>query len=454
MVRVKDKFLKHFFQGDARTVKVKKNVYLSFFLKGISVLISFLLIAITLRYLNQYKFGLWLTISSVISWINFFDIGLSNGLRNKLTESLAEEKYLLAKEYVSTTYFMMILVVFFLLILFFLLSIFIDWYSLFNLSKEFNENINLIVFVIFVFFSIRFILNIITVILLANQYPAKSNLITVISDFVTLCSVFLLTKFSSGSLLYISIIYSVIPIIILFIASLVLFNSKYSYLKPSINSIKLTKYKNLLNTGFNFFIIQMAVLIIFSTDNLIITKLLSPKEVTPYNIAYKYFGIVTMVFSIIVTPLWSAITDAYTKNDINWIKKSMKGITKIWGVLIFVTILLLIFSNLFYALWVGKDLIIPFKLSCLMAFYVVLASWNNIFAFFINGVNKIKLQTYYSVLAMLINIPLSIFFVKNLNTGSLGVILATCISLSLGAIIGPIQYKKIIRGSARGIWNK
>lgn len=74
---------------DKRNSKAIKNVLFSFFLKGGSILTSLLIVPMTLSYLNSYEYGVWLTLSSILSWIYILDIGLGNGLRNKLTEALA-----------------------------------------------------------------------------------------------------------------------------------------------------------------------------------------------------------------------------------------------------------------------------------------------------------------------------------------------------------------------------
>ena len=33
---------------------------------------------------------------------------------------------------------------------------------------------------------------------------------------------------------------------------------------------------------------------------------------------------------VVISPFWSAITEAYSKKDFNWIKNSIKNILKIW----------------------------------------------------------------------------------------------------------------------------
>ena len=446
--------IKNFFTtGHARSIKVKKNIFASFGLKGFSILVSFLLVPLTLNYLNPTKYGIWLTLSSIIGWFGFFDIGLGNGLRNKLAEAFALKDFKLAKTYVSTTYAILLLIIGGVYLLFLLINPFLNWSKLLNTTPEIAGELSWIALLVFTFFALRFVLKLIGVILTADQLPAYNNAFGPLGNLLALISIYIITKFSQGNLLYISIVYSAAPVIILIIVSFYFFNGKYEFIKPEIKSINIKYFKPLANLGVKFFILQISCLIIFSTDNMIITQILGPAEVTPYNIAFKYFGIPIMIFSIIMMPFWSAFTEAFTNNDMNWIRNSITKLIKIWLLVILGVIFLLAISNYFYLMWVGDKVNIPLLLSAFMGLYAIIFIWNNIFAFFINGVGKIKLQMYYGIIAMLINIPVSIFFAKKLGMGSAGVILGTCFSMLFGFIFGSIQYLKIINKSAKGIWD-
>ena len=82
--------IRNFFtKGDARSLVVKKNMIGSIFIKGISILIQLILVPLTLGYLSQELYGVWLTISSIMLWLNFFDVGLTLGLKNRLSEAIA-----------------------------------------------------------------------------------------------------------------------------------------------------------------------------------------------------------------------------------------------------------------------------------------------------------------------------------------------------------------------------
>ena len=73
-------YLKNFFtEGHERSIKAKKNIAASFLLKGVSISVSYLLVPLTIHYLNPTKYGIWITLTSSIGWVAFFDIGLGKG---------------------------------------------------------------------------------------------------------------------------------------------------------------------------------------------------------------------------------------------------------------------------------------------------------------------------------------------------------------------------------------
>jgi len=444
----------YFTTGHKRSIKAKQNILASFILKGFSILAIFLLVPLTLNYLNPNKYGLWLTISSIIGWFGFFDIGLGNGLRNKLAEAFAVKDYKLAKVYVSTTYATLTLIVVGAFLLFLFINPLLDWSKLLNSQPEMAGELSRIVLVVFSFFGIRFVLNLIGIILTSDQLPSVSNCFDPLGNLIALVSIYLITKFTHGNLLYISVVYSVGPVLVLIFASFYFFNGKYEFIKPDLKSVDFKYFKSLAELGANFFVLQVACVIIFSTDNIIITQILGPSEVTPYNISFRYFSIPIMIFTIILTPFWSAYTEAFATDDMKWIKASMKRLIMIWVVVVVIGVIVLLpISKYFYLIWVGDKVYIPFMLSVFMGLYAIIFTWNNIFAYFVNGVGKIKLQMFCGIIGMIINIPISIYFAKNLNMGSAGVILGTCISLIIGSFLIPIQTLEIIKG-AKGIWDK
>jgi len=441
-------------QGHERSVKTKKNIFTSLLIKCVSIVISFLLIPLALDYLNPVKYGIWITLTSVIGWFTFFDIGLGNGLRNKLAEALAKGNKVMARTYISTSYAILTALIGIVYLLFIFIFPFINWTTLLNTPPEMNEEITRLIFIVFSFFSLQFIIKHISMILKADQRSAMSGAINTFASLLSLILVFILTKTTHGSLLWLSVGVSCANLLSPLVATVWFFSKDYKDLMPSLKYVSLKSAKDLMGLGFMFFIMQFAALILFSTDSFIIAQLFGPEEVTPYNIAFKYFSVVTMLFAIITTPFWSAYTDAYHKKDFIWIKRITRKLAAFWLFFVGMVILMILFSAYFYRFWVGDSIKIPFLLSASMGVWVLIATWTSIFGNFLSGVGKIRLSLYHSFAMIIINIPLSIFLAKYLNLGSTGVIIGTCLCVLPQVFLHPIQYKKIINNRARGIWGK
>jgi O-antigen/teichoic acid export membrane protein len=449
---IRIKAISFFTKGNERSLNAKKNILGSFFIRGVSILTNLLLVPLTISYINPTRYGIWLTLSSIIGWFSFFDIGFGNGLRNKFAEAIASNKVQEARIYVSTTYAILSIVISLLLISFLVINPNLNWASILNTPATMKEELTIVALIVFIFFCLQFIFQLITTILSADQKPAKASFLNLLANLTSLCIIFILTKTTNGNLFYLALALGASPVLILIISSIWLYRTRYKFCAPSLKFVKFSYARGLFGLGAKFFIIQVAALAIYQTDNIVISQIFGPKEVTPFNIGFKYFGIVTMVFNIIISPLWSAYTEAYIKDDIAWIKNSVKKVILIWMLLIIVTMLMLLFANKVFAIWIGNSVTIPFFLSLSLAIYVIINTWCSIFSYFLNGIGKVKLQFYSALFGALLNIPLSYIFA--IKVGVPGVIISTCILGIFSAIWSPIQYYKIINKNAKGIWNK
>ena len=141
-------------------------------------------------------------------------------------------------------------------------------------------------------------------------------------------------------------------------------------LKPKLSAIDIKELKPLFGIGTNFFLMQLSGLILFTSSNILISRMFSPMLVTPYQIANKYFGLTNILFTLISTPLWSAVTDAYVKKDMLWINKIISKMNRILFLFLILLLFMLSISSLAYDLWIGQKVFIPLNISILMAFYI------------------------------------------------------------------------------------
>lgn len=437
-----------------RTKRANLNILISFFFRGGSILLSFILVPLTINYIRPDAYGVWLTLTSLVGWVAMFDIGIANGLRNKLSESLAAKNYEKSRTYVSTTYVIIGLIAFLLMIVYFLFYRLVNWQAVFNSKFIPESELQDVVTIVSVLFLLKFISDIINVISAAFQMASVSSLLLFLSNLGTVLSVWILSKTTKADMVLLALSLSLIPFLISIIASFYFFENNFKSIKPSLKYVDFKESKGIISLGSQFFILQIIFLIIFQTDNILIAQFFNPYEVTNFNIAYKYYSVVVIIFTIVLTPYWTAFTEAYFKKDFNWVRYTVKRLLLYWLISLAVLIFMFFTSRYIIELWVGNVIKIPVSLSLSICLYIAITNWNAIFANFLNGVGKIRVQILYAIIMGIINIPLCFVLVKIFNWGTYAMPFSNSICLVFGAIISYMQYDRIVNEKAKGIWNK
>lgn len=436
-----------------RTQKLQANIVGGLFIKGGNLLISLLLIRLLVQYLDKETYGVWVTVSSLATFTTFLDLGLGNGLRNKLAEANSKQQFELGRAYVSTSYLVFSLIQTIFLAVLAVLTYSLDWQRIFN-TKISNDLLQTIILISFAGFCIKLVIDIINYVLLAVQQSAVAGSIQLVTGGFTLLAIWIFRITNRISIETVTALSILIPIVISTIYSALIFTGNLKIYRPSWKSVNFSHLKPLLSLGSHFFIIQLAVVVIFYTDNLIITYLFGPEAVADYNIAYRYFNVINTLFFIVITPFWSAVTEAQAKGDMNWVKASYKNLQFCWFGVLLAVLLLIGIAEPVYKLWLGNNVKISALLNVMMGIFVLISCWNNIVAAILNGFSKIRLQLYASIIAAMINIPLCIYFGRFLEMGSSGVILATIFSLLICTLVCTLQVHKLLNMTAAGLWNK
>lgn len=442
-------------KGQERSIKAKKNIIASFFIKGLSVVISLLLVPLTINYVNTSQYGIWLTLSSIIAWFSFFDIGLTQGLRNKFATAKAHNDDELAQTYVSTTYAILAIIFIVVWAVFMIVNNYLDWAGILSVSETMRSEISVLAIIIFSYFCLQFVLKIITTLLIADQQPAKSSLIDVCGQILSLIFIAILVRTTEGSLIKLGIALCLSPILVLIGANLFFFNGIFKKYKPALSKIKFSHAKGLFNLGVTFFIIQLAGIIQYQTANVIIAHNFGTSDVTNYNIVYKYFGTLNMVYVIFLTPFWSASTEAYLKNDVSWIKNAIKKYNRLGILLLLTGIVMLLFSGKVYELWLGKGTVnIAFSLSLWGLVYFIVTIFAGTYVYFLNGINALRIQFLASILSPFIYIAVSILLIRYYRMGVYSLFVASIIANFNGFILSPLQYHMVVYKNKKGIWTK
>jgi len=435
--------------------QIKIQVLLSFGIKALSLIVNFLLVPLTISYVGIESYGIWLVLSSIIAWFSMFDMGLGHGLRNRLSQSIANSNLILSREYISTAYLVISLISVFIIILFLALNNYLDWNLILNTEILNSSKLSEIAILTVLFFCLQFVLRLITIILTANSLPIVSSAVNLVSNIVILGMLYIAQDRLDHSLLQLVIIYSAPSTILLFVLSVLLFSSKYRAMRPSITHVKVRHMHKIMGLGSKFFFLQLEVLVIFQVTNIIITQLFGLTEVAIFNIVYKYFGTIQIIFAIIMNVYWSEITKAIEKNNLTWVKVIIQKMKIRWYYSIPIAITMLIFSDIFYKIWLSDNYIaIPFVLSLTVCVFVLVASLNSIYEYSLNGAGKLGIMMISAVISVVIYVPLVYVNVKIFGFGVEGVVLAMILLQLINVLVLPMQLDRFLNKKTTGIWDR
>jgi O-antigen/teichoic acid export membrane protein len=432
---------KFIYEGKERTIKAKKHILANFVLKGISVLIGLILIPITIDYVDKSQYGIWITIQSIVAWFEIFNLGIGNGIRNRFAEALALKDEMLAKYIVSTGYILLSVfaIVFFIIV--FAINQYIDWPIILNISSSYKAELRILSNVVFFMFFLQLVLKLINSLLLGNQKAAIPSLIFVVGNLISLIAIKILTLSNTGNLLLLAVALMGSTNLALLIANIYFFKTSFNKFSPKLRYYNSRYVKDIFRISFQFFGLQLIGLLLYLTSNLMISHFYGPSEVTNYNISYRYFSILLVVFNIISTPFWSAFTEAKVIKDTIWIHKAAKALIFVFIGLLITGFLMLVVSDYIFKIWLADRVHITYEVRTLTLIFILLFMWNSLFGTMLNGLEALRIQILIGFCSLIVLYSL-IFVFKNMGFGIEGILISLSISQVITGLVYPIVYYK------------
>lgn len=428
-----------------------KNVIASFAVKGWSAGVALLMVPLTLMCLGTYKNGVWLTISSLLLWIDQMDIGLGNGLRNKLAAHMAHQEIQEARKVVSSTMAMLACIVFPLFLLLLLFIYYADVYAFLNVQPDIIPELRTALTCATTLVCMTFVMKFIGNVYMGLQLPAINNLLVSLGHTLALIFTVFLYYTGHASFTAIVIVNTAGPLLVYLLSYPYTFHFRFPQLRPSLKCVNIRSALDLGNIGVKFFWLQLAGLIQFATANILISHFFTPEMVTPYQIAYRYISLMMVVFTIICMPFWNATTDAYARGDMKWIEQANRKMNYLTAGIAFLLVLMVVVSPWVYQLWIGENCHIPMNMTAIMALYIFLLIASMRYSYFLNGMGALRIQLYMTISAIVF-IPLA-WVVSSYTHDIVWFMAVMCFCNIPGLIANIIQFNKILHGTATGIWS-
>jgi O-antigen/teichoic acid export membrane protein len=432
--------------AQARDVRIVRGIFSGLAGRGVATVVSFISVPLTVRYLGPERYGAWVTISTVIAWMALADFGLSNSLTNVVSEGYAKNRQDLAQSYVSAAFWSLAGIAAAFALMFFSVWPRVPWDRVFNVqSLQAREEVGPAVAIAFTIFVLNFPVSIIAKIYGAYQEVAKGNAWSAAGNLLGLAALITVTQVKGG---LVSLVIAVSGALLLVnaLSAVWLFGWSKPWLRPRPDRVTYSAMRKLTSLGGMFFVIQIAALVLFQTDNLIIAHYLGAAAVTPYSVTWRLFTY-TALFQILASPsYWPAYAEAFARGDRAWVRHRFRiNLNVTIASTLVLALPLVLFGRWIIGKWAGSAAVPPAGLLLWMGIWSLIYSAMNSQSCVLASSGRVKIQMIYSVVAAGVNLILSIILVQRI--GLTGVIMGT-VGAYLICVVVPqsIEVERSMRG--------
>jgi len=416
--------------GQLRYQRVIHSTVAAAIARGVNLVVSFISIPLTVGYLGRDRYGVWVTISSVLIFLSFADLGLGGSLLNALSDAYGREDRVAAKRYVSSAFWLLCVIG---VVLWIPFAAAHHWIAteLFSGSESISiqdESATAVLVAVTIFF-INFPLNLYTQVLTAYQQRTIVNICAIVTSVGNLIAIIAVIALKGG-LAWLILGYSGWGLLVSVITSFWLYCYAKPWLKPSVHSVELQLVGSLFGSGWMFLVSSIFWMVNLQADNIIISHFLGPSEVTPYSISYRLLSYAVIFQSFAVVALWPAYTEAKARGDVAWIRRAFRA-NLLFSILssLPLTIVFVVFGQQIIRWWAGESAVPTFSLLVWMAIWNLMLATVSAGSFLLNAFGRLTGMTIYGTLTAIVNIVLSVVLIQ--RWGVNGVVFASVLSVGL-----------------------
>jgi O-antigen/teichoic acid export membrane protein len=423
---------------EARSRERRRRVILSALASALARALAlatiFVSVPLTLNYLGTERYGMWMTISSLIAVLSFADLGMGNGLLNSVAYAHGKDDVVAIRRFVSSAVLVLSLVALCFFMAFALGYHWLSWPALFNVRSELARSEAGPTLAIFIaLFALNIPLGIVGRVQTGLQQSFNVSLWQCVGSVMALLNILIVIHLKAGlPWLVVAVLGS--PTVAAMCNTVHFFGRARPDLCPRRDAISREAIRHIMRTGFLFLILQIVAAVAYASDNLVIAQFLGASAVTEYAIPERLFSLIAMALAIMLAPLWPAYGEALSRGDVGWVRNAFgRSLARALGVAAVLSILLVVFAPRIIALWVGHAVNPPLLLLAGLGLWKVIEAGGNAMAMLLNGANVVRLQLVVAVLTGLSALTLKILLVGQI--GVAGTVWASIIAFSLISVV-------------------
>jgi O-antigen/teichoic acid export membrane protein len=375
---------------------------------------SLITVPLTLKYLGNERFGLWMTISSVLAMASFADFGVGNGVLNAVAKAYGKDDIEGVRKALSSGFAILSSIAALLLVSFFSAFRFINWADFFRVfSPQARVEAGPAIAVFATCFALNISMDVVQRVQLGLQQGYRNGLWQLCGSITGLIGVVV------GIWLHVSLPVLVIaiagaPILATLLNTIYFFGFVRPDLVPRIEFVSREEISQIVRLGGLFFILQVVAAVSVSADNFIIARALGAVNVPEYSIPQRMFGLTGLLLATLVAPLWPAYGEAISRRHFTWVRRTLtRSLLLVLLVSLAASSLLLLLAPKLMYWWVGPRIHPPFMLLLGLAVWSVFECGSFTIGAFLNGAEVVRFQIYLSGLFGIASVLTKVIFVKH-----------------------------------------
>ncbi len=392
----------------------------------VMMLVMVISVSLTVPYLGQERFGIWMTIASFGGLLTFLDLGIGNAINNHVARCAASESPEKLSRAVTGGLGLIAAIALPVTILLLILASTIPWEHIVKLTtpgatRELRESAILFVII----FGINLIGSSIQKVFSGLQMGYVVNIATIIASLSTIAALWVATQANAGIPLLLAITFGFQSIAAYFLLPILFARN---LIKPAkFREFFLSEYRPLLSLGTLFLVLQVGTMAVFGVDALIIAHKLGAEEVAVYSITLRLFQFVTSPVAIINTPLWSAYADASARKDFSYIQSTLKNsLMAVLAITIVGGTIIVAFGNQISIFWTSGKIVLPTAFLIAFAIWIIIESCGSSLAMLLNGCQIIKPQIVVVIFLTAVILPAKFWLPDYIGIQAFPLISAIC----------------------------
>ncbi|NCP25160.1 MAG: oligosaccharide flippase family protein [Erythrobacter sp.] len=399
--------------GRARHRQIARATLVGIVSRVASILTVIVTTPLAYEYLGEDRFGLWATITSIVAFLSFADLGIGNGLMSSIATAHGANDKDRVRALVSSGYAMLSLVAGSILLLLWAAYPFVDWATLFNVETELAASEAGPATATFL---VLFLLNIPAMMIQRIQLGLQQSHIysawQIVTGLIAIAGTYLAVTFECG-LPVLVLALSGPPLLVNLSNTIVSFWKRHRDIRPTIQSISVSLSKQMMALGWFFLILQSAGMFNNQIDKFLIAQEFGVDAVAPYAVVERLFNLIITVVAVLLVPLWPAFTEALERGDLAWIDSAFKNTFLICLVFTVPTAAALIFATPFIlTLWIPSAPTPEFLLLCGFAAWKIVESMTSIVITYMNGMKILKFQLVLMLLTVALITPMKFLLIR------------------------------------------